>query len=213
MAELVFDCVGARNERYAVVPTLNFSLRISEATGQRIDSIALRCQIRIQPQWRRYGETEARRLLDLFGEPARWAESLNPIQVTTVSAMVPGFTGSIQLDLPVTCTYDLEVASARYFDALESGDIPLLLLFSGTVFSTVEGRMSVQQVPWSKETAYRLPVSVWRDLVDTHFPNSSWIRISRDTLDELQRYKSLNALPTWDSTLDALLAAAREHTP
>ena len=211
MAELVFDCVGARNERYAVVPTVNFSLRISEATGQRIDSIALRCQIRIQPRQRRYDETEARRLLDLFGEPARWADSLNPIQVTTVTAMVPGFTGSIQMDLPVTCTYDLEVASARYLDALESGEIPLLMLFSGTVFSTVEGRMSVQQVPWSKESSYGLPVSVWRELVDTHFPNSSWIRISRSTLDDLQRFKSLNALPTWDSTLEALLATARER--
>jgi len=213
MAELVFDCVGARNERYAVVPTLSLRLRISESTGQRIDTIALRCQIRIQPQLRRYDETEARRLRDLFGEPARWADSLKPLQLATVSVMVPGFTGGVEVDLPVPCTYDLEVASARYFDALESGEIPLLLLFSGTVFSTVGDRMQVQPVPWSKEADCRVPVSVWRELVDTHFPNTSWIRVSRRTLDALQDFKSRNALPTWDSTLDALLEATREPTP
>lgn len=213
MDELVFDCVGAHNERYAVVPTLSFELRISELEGRRIDAIALRCQIRIQPQQRRYDDIEAARLLDLFGEPARWAESVKPIQLATVSSMVPGFTGSIQIDVPVPCTYDLEVGWARYINALESGSVPLLMLFSGTVFSTVDGRMSVRQVPWSKEAAFNLPVAVWRDLVDTHFPNSSWIRISRETLEALQSFKSLNALPTWDRTLEALLAGAREPAP
>jgi hypothetical protein len=213
MTDLVFDCVGARNERYAVVPTLTFALRISETGGRRVDAIALRCQIRIQPQQRRYDADEAARLLDLFGEPARWAQSLKPIQLTTVAAMVPGFTGSLQIDLPVPCTYDLEVGWARYINALGSGTVPLLLLFSGTVFSTVDGRMSVEQVPWSKEAEFALPVAVWRDLVDTHFPNTSWIRVSRPTLDALLEFKSRNALPTWDSTIETLLAGAREPMP
>ena len=213
MTDLVFDCVGARNERYAVVPTLTFALRISETGGRRVDAIALRCQIRIQPQQRRYDADEAARLLDLFGEPARWAQSLKPIQLTTVAAMVPGFTGSLQIDLPVPCTYDLEVGWARYINALGSGTVPLLLLFSGTVFTAVDGRMSVEQVPWSKEAEFALPVAVWRDLVDTHFPNTSWIRVSRPTLDALLEFKSRNALPTWDSTLETLLAGAREPMP
>ena len=213
MTELVFDCVGARNERYAVVPTLTFILRISETSGQRIDAIALRSQIRIQPQQRRYDDAEAERLLDLFGEPARWADSLKPIQLATVSTMVPGFTGGIEVELPVPCTYDLEVGWARYINSLESGVVPLLMLFSGTVFSTSDGRMSVQQVPWSKEAGYGLAVAVWRELVDTHFPNTSWIRVHREVLDELLAYKSANALPTWDSTFEALLANARELSP
>jgi hypothetical protein len=127
--------------------------------------------------------------------------------------MVPGFTGSLQIDLPVPCTYDLEVGWARYINALGSGTVPLLLLFSGTVFSTVDGRMSVEQVPWSKEAEFALPVAVWRDLVDTHFPNTSWIRVSRPTLDALLEFKSRNALPTWDSTIETLLAGAREPMP
>jgi len=130
------------------------------------------------------------------------------MQFSTVATMVPGFSGSCEVDLPVPFTYDLEVGSARYFDSLEAGEIPLLLLFSGTVFTVTDGRMQVQQVPWSKEAAYRLPVSVWREAIDAHFPNSAWTKMSRRTLEELQRFKSARALPTWDMTLEALLTRA-----
>jgi hypothetical protein len=209
VAELAFDCTGARADRYAVVPSLSLILRISETSGQRVEAIALRCQIRIEPARRRYSGAEAARLNDLFGDTERWADTLKPMQFSTVATMVPGFSGAIEVDLPVPFTYDLEVGSTRYFDSLEAGEIPLLLLFSGTVFTvTAEGRMQVQQVPWSKEAAYRLPVSVWREAIDAHFPNSAWIKMSRQTLEELQRFKSAHALPTWDTTLGALLARA-----
>jgi hypothetical protein len=122
--------------------------------------------------------------------------------------MVPGFTGSTEVDLPVMLSYDLEIGSTRYFAGLEEGEIPLLLLFSGTVFSNVDGRLQAQQVPWSKEAAYRLPVSLWREAIDVHFPDSAWIRMSLHTLDGLQRFKSREALPTWDATITELLARA-----
>jgi len=208
VAELAFDCIGARVDRYAVVPSLSLILRISETSGQRVEAIALRCQIRIEPARRRYSGVEAERLNDLFGDTERWADTLKPLQFSTVATMVPGFSGACEADLPVPFTYDLEVGSARYFDSLEAGEIPLLLLFSGTVFTLTDGRMQVQQVPWSKEAAYRLPVSVWREAIDAHFPNSAWIKMSRQTLEDLQRFKSAHALPTWDRTLEALLARA-----
>ncbi len=205
MAELVFDCVGARAERYAVAPSMTLTLRIAETTGMKVDAIALRCQIRIEPTRRRYSDAEAERLNDLFGDTQRWADTLKPLQFTTVSTMVPGFTGSTELDLPVMLSYDLEIGSTRYFAGLEGGEIPLLLLFSGTVFSSPGGRLQVQQVPWSKEASYRLPVSVWRQAIEAHFPNAAWIRMSLRTLDELQRFKTRQALPTWDATITALL--------
>ncbi len=205
---LVFDCVGARADRYAVVPSMILTLRISETSGQRVEAIALRCQIRIEPARRRYSDAEAERLGDLFGETQRWAETLQPVQFTTVALMVPGFTGSTELDLPIPLTYDMEIGATRYFAGLEDGEVPLLLLFSGTVFGTSDGRLSVQQVPWSKEASYRLPVAVWREAIDAHFPNSAWIKISNSTLDELLRFKTRAALPTWEATLLALLAAA-----
>jgi hypothetical protein len=208
VAELAFDCIGAKVDRYAVVPALSLVLRISETSGQQVEAIALRCQIRIEPARRRYSAGEAKRLNDLFGDTERWADTLKPMQFSTVATMVPGFSGAIEVELPITFTYDLEVGSARYFDSLETGEIPLLLLFSGTVFIVVDGRIQVQQVPWSKEAAYRLPVPVWREAIDAHFPNSAWIKMSRHTLEELQRFKSSRALPTWDLTLAALLARA-----
>jgi hypothetical protein len=208
VAELVFDCTGARADRYAVVPALTLTLRISETSGQRIEAIALRCQIRIEPARRRYSAAEAERLNDLFGDTERWANTLRPMQLVTVSTMVPGFSGSTETELPINFTYDLEIGSARYFASLDEGEVPLLLLFSGTVFSVVDGRIQVQQVPWSKEAAYRIPVSVWREAIDAHFPNTAWIKMSRHTLEELHRFKTAHALPTWDRTLQALLAAA-----
>jgi hypothetical protein len=108
----------------------------------------------------------------------------------------------------VPCTYDLEVASARYLQGLDDGTIPLLMLFSGTVFVATEQGFTVELVPWSAEASYRMPVTVWRELVDAHFPGSAWLRCSRETLDALSAYKARHALPTWDATLSELLAAA-----
>jgi uncharacterized protein DUF6084 len=213
VTELAFDCIGARVDRYAVVPSLSLILRISETGGQRVEAIALRCQIRIEPARRRYTAGEAERLNDLFGDTQRWAETLRPMQLITVSTMVPGFTGSIEIDLPIQLSYDLEIGSTRYFAGLEGGEIPLLLLFSGTVFGSVSGKLAVQQVPWSKEAQYRLPLSTWREAIDAHFPDTAWIKMSLHTLDELLRFKSRQALPTWDATLSALLERAADDAP
>jgi hypothetical protein len=209
MADLIFGCTGVTAERYAVTPTLTFQLTVTERSGVRIHAIALRCQIRIEPHRRRYSAIEAQRLHDLFGDPSRWADTVKPIQLATVTTMVPSFTAVTEIELPVPCTYDLEVASGRYFAGLDDGTVPLLLLFSGTVFIATEQGYSVELVPWSAEASYRMPVTVWKELVDAHFPNSAWLRCSRETLDALSVYKARNALPTWDATLNALLAAAQ----
>ena len=208
MAELVFDCVGAHADRYAVSPAMSFSLRISDTSGAKVEAIALRCQIRVEPARRRYSAAEAERLNDLFGETQRWAETLRPLQFTNVAVMVPRFTGSTELELPVMLSYDLEIGATRYFAGLDDGEVPLLLLFSGTVFTMDDGRIQAQQVPWSKEAVYRLPISIWREAIDAHFPDSAWIKMSRQTLDELQQYKTRKALPTWDATVLSLLADA-----
>lgn len=210
MGELVFDCMDARPERYAVAPTLTFRLRVAETEGLSIHGIALRCQMRIVPRHRRYTQGETERLYELFGPPSQWGETLNPMQFTQVSVMVPGFSGVTEVDVPVPCTYDMEVATAKYFHALEDGQIPMEFLFSGTVFHKGETGFAVEQVPWHKEAAYRLPVSVWRELMDLYFPDSTWIRLRRETFDDLARFKSQRALPTWEATVQELLAQAKE---
>jgi hypothetical protein len=212
LSELVFDCVDVQPDRYGASPTLLFKLRISETTGETIHAMALRCQMRIEPVRRRYTDVEADHLMDLFGEQSRWGETLNPIQFANVSIMVPGFQGSTEIDLPVPCTYDLEVAGTRFFNSLEDGEIPLLLLFSGSVFTKGATGFAVERVPWHKEAQVRLPVATWRQLMDLFFPGTAWIRVSQETIDALQRYKGIRAIPTWDQTLEMLLkeAAAAE---
>jgi len=213
VTELVFDCVGARAERWSAAPTLTFLVKVAETAGESVHGIALRCQIRIEPIKRRYSDAEGEKLVDLFGERSRWGETMKPLQLAFAAQMVPGFTGSAEVELPVPFTYDFEVATSKYFHALEDGEIPLLLLFSGTVFVKTAGGFRVEQVPWHKESAYRLPVATWREMMDAHFPNSAWIRIRRDTMDALSRFRSERALPGWDDTFAALLAEHHEARP
>ena len=213
MPELVFECIEVRADPYAAGPTLVFKLRISETTGERVHAIALRVQLRIEPQKRRYTAAEARQLNDLFGETSRWAETLKPLQFANVAAMVPSFTGGIEVDLPVACTYDLEIAATSYFHGLQQGDIPFLLLFSGTIFTRGETGFSVAQVPWHKEANYPVPVTEWRAMMDAFYPNSGWLRLRLDTLEALRAFKTARALPTWELAVTTLLAEAADSAP
>lgn len=213
MADLTIDCVDVRPERYGTSPTMIFRLRITENSATPIHAIALRVQIRIEPQRRRYSPGESELLMSLFGEPSRWAETLKPMQFTTVSAMVPSFTGSTEIDVPVPCSYDLEVAAGKYFHALSDGIVPFVLLFSGTAFSKGQQGFWVDQVPWHLESDYRMPVEAWQQLMDLYFPNEGWVRLRRDTLDALMRYKAKHAIPSWDAAMEKLLAEAGEAAP
>lgn len=208
MSELVFDCVGAEADRDAAGPALSFHLKISETTGERVHAIALRIQMRIEPKRRRYSPEESERLLDLFGETSRWGDTVKPMQFAFVDVMVPSFTGSIELGIEVPVTYDLEVSSAKYFHALDDGEIPLLMLFSGTIFTKGATGFAVEQVPWHKEVSFRLPVKVWDDVMEMHFPGKAWIRMDKQTLDALALFKSERALTNWEETLQTLLREA-----
>ena len=207
MTELRFSVLDIAPEPYAVVPTLVARLQVEETTGEPVHALALRAQVRIDAQRRRYDDDEAVGLLDLFGPPQRWGETLRPLLWLHTTAMVPGFTGATEVELALPCTYDFEVSGAKYLSALRDGVIPLLLLFSGTVFTRGSTGFAVTQVPWDRETSYRLPVAVWRGVMDRYFPGSQWLRLDRDTVEALTRFKSERGLPTWEETFAALLAA------
>ena len=211
MSELTFAVLGVRLEPYAATPTLVFRLRVEAPGGETIHTLALRCQIRIEPQRRRYAADEAAVLEELFGRTERWGDTLKPFLWTHVSTMAPGFTGAGEIDLVVPCTYDFEVAAAKYLHALEGGEIPLLFLFSGTVFAKGEDGLRVTQIPWDREARHRLPVATWRQLMDHYYPNAGWLRLRRDTLDALLSLKARRAVATFDEVIDMLLAGAGEH--
>ena len=205
MTDLVFDCIAASADRYAASPTLLLRLRIAETTGTRIHTIALRTQIRLDVQRRRYSPEEAERLGDVFGETSRWGDTLKPLQLGILSTMVPGFEGSTEIDVVVPLSYDLDVATTKYFHALDDGDIPFVLMFSGTIFSKRGDALTVELVPWHKEATYRVPVATWREAMDVHYPNSGWVRLRRDVLERLREYRSEQGLTTWDDTVEQLL--------
>ena len=210
MSDVRFQIVGARPEPYAATPTLAFRLRAESPAPQVIQSIALRCQIRIEPQRRRYSSVEEKRLLELFGETPRWGDTVKPFFWSDVSTVVRGYTGSTETDLPVSCTYDLEVAAAKYLHALDDGEIPLVFLFSGTIFARGASGLEASQVSWNDDVSFRLPARIWRDVMNLYFPNAGWLRLRRETLDALARVKAKRAIASWDDVLTALLREVGE---
>jgi Family of unknown function (DUF6084) len=206
MIDLAFGVSGARAHAHAAVPTLMFRLQIREAQKRAIHAILLRCQLQIEPRRRRHVAVEQERLIDVFGTAERWGEMLRPLVWAQTTLNVTAFEGSTEVDLPVACTYDFDVTSAKYLAALDEGDVPLRFLFSGTVFVKAPNGFMVQQVPWDKEAVYRMPLSVWHELMESYFPGAAWIRVRRETLDLLQRFRAKNGLTSWDEAIEAMLA-------
>lgn len=207
MPDLNFRVVEADALPYAAGPTMLFKLHVENLTEhEHIQSIMLRTQIRIEVTRRHYDARSEDRLLEVFGEPHRWGETLRSLLWTHTSTIVPGFDGHIVAELPVPCTYDFEVVGAKYFHALEDGEVPLLFLFSGTIFySTGDGPLQIMQVSWEKEAQFRLPIRIWKEMMEGYFPNSTWLRVQTDVFDRLNSYKAHRALPTWEATIEDLL--------
>ena len=203
---------GAEAVAYAAAPLLSFKLRVTNAEGDEpIHTVALRCQIQIETTRRRYNEREQERLLDLFGEPERWGQTLRTMLWTHASMVVTPFQGSTLVELPVPCTFDFNVAATKYFAGLENAEVPLALLFSGTVFyEAADGALQVSQISWEKEAKYQLPVSVWQEMMSHYYPNSAWLSLRRDVFDRLSRYKMRRGIPTWEQALESLLPAVEE---
>lgn len=203
---LGFAVLDAARVEYAAVPTLRFALRIDSLGGQPIRSVLLDTQIQIAARRRGYDAAAHDRLFELFGASEGWGTTLRTLLWTRATLVVPPFAQSTVVDLPVTCTYDLEVVASRYFDALSDGEVPLEFLFSGAVFyATEEGRLQTARISWDEEATYDLPVAVWKETMDRAFPQTAWVRLGKGSFDRLSAYKSRNALATWDDALGALL--------
>lgn len=212
MPDLDFSVEGAEVQEFAAVPSLVFKLRIENLGGEPIRSVALNTQVRIAATQRHYSAGEQDLLLELFGEPHRWGETLRSLLWTHTVLQVPRFSGSTVVDMPITCTYDLEVAATKYFHALQDGEVPLEFLFSGSVFYAGEGGgLQVDRISWENEAEFRMPVRLWREMMDHYFPNNAWIRLHRDAFDELYDYKIRKGFPTWEAAVESLLRASEQE--
>ena len=192
---------------YAVAPTLAFQLRITNAnTEEIIHTVALRCQIQIEVTRRRYALEEQGRMRDLFGEPERWSQTLRSLLWTHASVVVPGFRGSTMVDLPIPCTFDFNVAATKYFEGLIEGEIPIQVMFSGTTFyADPDGVLQVAPISWEQEARFKLPVKVWREMMEAYYPNNVWLNLRRDVFERLYQYKTQRGIPTWEQALETVL--------
>jgi hypothetical protein len=207
MPDLSFRIEDATAISFAAAPTLALKLRIENANpAEPIHTVALRCQIQIEVTRRRYTAEEQASMRDLFGEPDRWSQTLRSLLWTHASVVVPGFQGNTIVDLPVPCTFDFNVAATKYFAGLTDGEIPLHLMFSGTVFyADPGGVLQVAPISWEQETKYRLSVKVWREMMDSYYPNCVWLNLRRDVFDRLYQYKTERGIPTWEQALEEML--------
>jgi hypothetical protein len=210
MPELHFLIEGAEAVANAATPMIALKLRITNLpAAESIQTLTLRCQVQIEPARRSYLPKEREQLLDLFGEPERWGRTVRPLLWMNASVAVPAFTGSILVDLQLPCTFDFNVATTKYFHALNAGEIPLCVMFSGTVFyQGIDNALQIAQVPWDREASFRLPVSVWKEMMDLHFPNTAWLCLERDAFVQLYQYRMRHGLPTWEQAITRALAAA-----
>jgi hypothetical protein len=206
---LAFTVEGAAVEERAAVPTLRLSVRVERLGGGPVRSIALQAQVRIAAPRRGYAGAEQERLLEIFGPVEQWGRTLHSLLWTQATVMVPPFDDSTVVAMRVPCTYDFDVAAAKYLHALRDGDVPLELLFSGTVFAlAADGRLQATHIGSECEAAFALPVRVWREAMERSFGDSTWLRLGRDAFDRLYAYRTRHVLGTWEDTVDALLREA-----
>jgi Family of unknown function (DUF6084) len=205
-----FAVLGMRAVRYAAAPTLALDLQVSEPSGRPVYMIALTIQLMLEPARRTYDQPTRERLLELFGPPERWSVTTRSLVWAQLEVLVPAFTGTTTVVVPIACAYDLELAAAKYLYSLPDGEAPLALHFNGTIYYPGDdGGLQMVLVPWNKSTDFRMPVAVWRETIEHYYPNTSWVALGSQTLDALQREKLARGLATFDACVDALLRESR----
>src|SRR3954453_4557370 len=202
---LEFAVQGAERLAHGAAPTLRFDVAI-EAGGREIRSVLLDVQIQIGARRRGYETADRERLFELFGHEKDWGTTLRTLLWTRTTLVVPAFTGSTLAALDVPCTYDLEVLATRYFDALADGSVPLELLFSGSVFYANDaGALQTTRISWEQEADYALPVRVWEETMERHFPGSAWLRPPKESYHAVCASRSRHALAGWDDVVRRLM--------
>jgi hypothetical protein len=204
-----FTVLGAHPVRYAATPMLSLDLQITEPSGRQVYMIALTIQLMLEPARRRYDDATRERLEELFGAPERWAVTTRSLVWSQLDVVVPAFTGSTTVSVPIACSYDMEIAADKYLRSLPGDDVPLALHFNGMIYyRDASGALQMVLVPWSTSIDFRMPVSVWRETIEHYYPNTSWLALRGETFDSLQRLKVRRGLATLDQCVALLLEEA-----
>jgi hypothetical protein len=208
-----FQITGVEAAVNGLIPLMQFEVTATNSSPHKILSVLLHAQIQIQSPQRAYNAQEKENLIELFGTPERWGQTLRNRLWTSADTTLGSFTETAAATFSIPCTYDLSFAATKYFHALEGGEVPLLFLFSGTIFyEGTESQLQVQPISWNKESVYKLPLSAWQNLIEQHFPKSAWIYLDRDVFDRLYSSKRQHGDATWEQTIERLLPAIQRQT-
>ena len=200
-----FEILAAEPVERAAAPTLRFRIRITDTSERPVYTVALTALITIEPAKRRYAEAERERLIELFGEPERWRSTAESFRWTQADMLVPRFSGDTEFDLNVPCTYDHEIAAAKYLSGLAEGKAPLRFHFNGTVFYEAgDGRLQLLQIPWDCSVRFEMPVEAWRSMIAEHYPLRRWIALGPEQVERLARIRVERGLPSFDAVIDEL---------
>jgi hypothetical protein len=206
---LQFSIESAAAEKFGASPHIVFKLRAVNGGPETIQSILLKCQVQIEVARRPYTTVEKHALSDLFGETNRWAQSQRNLLWAHLSVVLPSFTGSLDTDLHVPCTFDFNAAASKYFAGLDEGDAPIGFYFNGAVFyENGDGILQTAPISWDQEASFRLPIRIWREMMDIYYPNSAWLCLERDAFEKLHAFKRQRGIPTFDEALTRAIAAA-----
>jgi hypothetical protein len=200
------EITDAAHVPFSAVPTMRFQATAREPGAIPVQSMGLSAQVMIDPARRGYDPATRERLAELFGPPERWAAATSGLAWAKVTATVPAFAGETRFGIDVPCTYDLEVAAAKYFYALADGVVPLSFHFNGTVFyRDADERLQMTPISWSTTARYGMAVSAWREMIAAHYPGGGWVRVADDTLARLHERRARRGLASVDALLRELL--------
>jgi hypothetical protein len=208
--QLTFAVTAARALPRAAVPTIGLTLAIETLAGPPVRSLTVGVRVDIAPARRAYGEPEEARLSDLFGAPDQWDASLGGLPWTRTTVLVGPFSERTTAELALPGSYDFEVSAAKYLHALGDGEIPIELMFSGTIlYADPERGVQAAPIPWDRDASYRLPVATWREAMRSVFGDSPWLRLPRGTFERLCAYRCELGVPDWEQAIDSLLEGHR----
>jgi hypothetical protein len=207
-----FSVLGVRTVRHAAAPQLALDLQVIEGSGRQVYMIALSVNVMIEPARRSYDDATRSQLHELFGAPERWALTTRSLVWCQLDVVVPAFTGTTTVAVPIAANYDLELAAVKYLHALPDGMAPMALHFNGTIYyENDDRRLQMVLVPWNTSIDFRLPVRVWHDTIEHYYPNTGWVALGLENLRALQEVKRRRGLTTLDATIESLIGEAGDE--
>lgn len=209
MHDLAFSVETAKTVKHAASPELALTIAIHDRAGRDIRSLSLTAQVWIEANERVYSREEKERLVDLFGDEARWDRTLRRMMWARTSVVVPAFASQTLADMPLPCPWDFEASVTRYLFSIAGGSIPITLQFSGSVFWMDENALQIAPIAWTSEARFALPGAIYRQTLDHYYPNRVPLALRRDVFERLQRYKTATESPTFDAALERLLPDER----